>query len=88
MGNAVFYHKDDSIYKDVRGKLYHFPDSYLSRVLQTIGSLIVYYGPFPGLRSRYYSGIARVVSVEPDPELANHHYAFLDDYIDFDRPLD
>ncbi|MCB5200950.1 HNH endonuclease [Neorhizobium sp. T786] len=88
MVNAVFYHKDDSIYKDVRGKLYHFPGSYLSRVVQTIGSLIVYYGPLPSLRSRYYSGIARVLSVQPDPDLANHHYAFLDEYIDFDRPVD
>lgn len=88
MVNAVFYHKDDSIYKDVRGKLYHFPGSYLSRVVQTIGSLIIYYGPLVGMRGRYYSGIARVVSVEPDPDLANHHYAHLEDYIDFDRPLD
>jgi putative restriction endonuclease len=87
MPNAVFYHKDDSIYKDVRGKLYHFPGSYLSRVVQTIGSLIVYYGPLPGLPGRYYSGMARVVTVEPDTHLANHHYAYLDQYIDFDRPL-
>ena len=88
MVNAVFYHKDDSIYKDVKGKRYHFPGSYLSRVAQTIGSLIVYYGPLPGMPGRYYSGVARVVSVEPDPDLDKHHYAFLDDYIDFDRPVD
>jgi putative restriction endonuclease len=88
MAKAVFYHKDDSIYRDVRGLLYHFPQSYLSRVLQTVGDDIVYYGPLAGHRSRYYSGVARVRFVEPDPDLANHHYAHLGDYIDFDRPVD
>jgi putative restriction endonuclease len=87
MANAVFYHKDDSIYDVAKGSRYHFPGSYRSRVEQTIGSLIVYYGPLQGLPSRYYSGIARVVSVEPDSNLANHHFAHLDEYIDFDRPV-
>ncbi len=88
MAKAVFYHKDDSIYKDVRGLLYHFPQTYLSRVLQTVGDEIVYYGPLAGYRSRYYSGVARVRSIEPDPDLADHHYAHLVDYLDFDRPVD
>ncbi|RYE62756.1 MAG: HNH endonuclease [Oxalobacteraceae bacterium] len=88
MVNAVFYHKEDTTYKDVRGKVYHFPGSYLSRVVQTIGSLIVYYGPLPGVTGRHYSGIARVRAVEQDPDLANHHFARLDEYIDFDRPVD
>lgn len=87
MANAVFYHKDDSIYKDAKGERYHFPGSYLSRVVQTIGSLIVYYGPLAGLGGRFYSGIARVIAVEPDAELAGHHFAHLGDYIDFDRPV-
>ena len=87
MGNAVFYHKDDSIYKDAKGDLYHFPGIYRTRVEQTIGSLIVYYGPLQGMSSRYYSGIARVLTVYPDPDLANHYFAKLDGYIDFDRPV-
>jgi putative restriction endonuclease len=40
------------------------------------------------MKGRYYSGIARVTAVEPDPDLANHHYASLADYIDFDAPID
>ncbi|MBA3041891.1 MAG: HNH endonuclease [Alphaproteobacteria bacterium] len=88
MANAIFYHKDGSTYKDVRGKRYHYPRSYHSRVLQTVGDWIIYYGPVPDSPSRYYTGMARVVSVEADPDLADHYYAFLDQYIDFDRPLD
>lgn len=88
MAKAIFYHKDGSTYKDIRGQQYHFPKMYLSRVLQALNDWIVYYGPLPGQPSRYYSGLARVVMVEPDDELPDHHYAKLADYIDFDTPLE
>ncbi|THV11096.1 HNH endonuclease [Rhizobium rhizophilum] len=88
MAKAIFYHKDGSGYKDVRGQHYHFPKTYLSRVRQALGDWIVYYGPLVGMPGRYYSGLARVAVIEDDHELADHHYAKLTDYIDFDRPLD
>ncbi|MFN4206360.1 MAG: HNH endonuclease [Agrobacterium albertimagni] len=88
MAKAIFYHKDESGYKDVRGQLYHFPKMYLSRVQQALGDWIVYYGPLTGMTSRYYSGLARVTAIDDDQELPDHHYARLADYIDFDRPLD
>ncbi|MBP1851193.1 HNH endonuclease [Rhizobium halophytocola] len=87
MAKAVFYHKHDSSYHDVTGKHYHFPQSYLSRVQQTVGDWIVYYGPLPALPSRYYSGVARVTSVTRDHVTGDHYYAHLSDYLDFDRPL-
>ena len=87
MVKAIFYHKPDSAYKDVTGVQYHFPKMYLSRVLQTVGDWIVYYGPIPGMGSRYYSGLSQVVAVEPDPDMPDHHYAFLSGYMDFDRPI-
>jgi putative restriction endonuclease len=88
MAKAVFYHKVDSAYDDVTGLQYHFPRTYLSRVQQTIDDWIVYYGPLPGMRSRYYSGIAKVSAVEIDPQRPDHYYAFLTDYLDLDRPVD
>ncbi len=88
MAKAIFYHKDGSGYKDVRGRLYHFPKMYLSRVQQAQNDWIVYYGPLMGLPSRYYSGLARVTAIRPDDELSEHFYAELADYLDFDRPLD
>jgi len=87
MVKAIFYHKPDSAYKDVTGVQYHFPKMYLSRVLQTVGDWIVYYGPIPGMASRYYSGLSQVVAVEPDPDMPDHYYAFLTGYMDFDRPV-
>ena len=87
MAKAIFYHKAGSIYDDAPGR-YHFPKTYLSRVSQAVGDWIIYYGPLPGLKSRYYSGMARINHVSPDPLRAGHFYALLDDYLDFDRPVD
>nr|CAD6413836.1 HNH endonuclease [Rhizobium sp. Q54] len=88
MAKGIFYHKVDSNYDDVTGIRYHFPKTYLSRVRQTVGDWIIYYGPLPRMRSRYYSGLARVSSVKPDPRTADHFYAHLEDYLDFDAPVD
>ena len=85
MTNAVFYHKVGTTYDDVTGRQYHFPAMYESRVRQTVGDWIVYYGPLPNLPSRYYWGVARVTAVEPDPARPDHRFAFLEDYLDFDR---
>jgi len=88
MAKAIFYHKDGSGYKDLRGRLYHFPKMYLSRVQQAQNDWIIYYGPLSGQPSRYYSGLARVTAISADDELPEHFYADLADYLDFDRPLD
>lgn len=88
MAQAVLYHKLDSVYDDITGKQYHFPKMYLSRIEQTLGDWIVYYGPVPKEKGRFYSGIAKVVSVRPDQKQDNHFYAELDGYLDFDRLVD
>src|SRR5690606_3050083 len=33
-------------------------------------------------------GLARVSRVTPDPRTSDHFYAYLEDYLDFDEPLD
>lgn len=85
---AVFYHKPDSPYDDAEGVRYHFPQIYLTRVQKTIGDWIVYYGPLSERGGRYYTGTARVDSVAAHPERLGHYYAFLSDYIDFDRAVE
>jgi putative restriction endonuclease len=85
---AVFYHRPDSRYDDVTGERYHFPHQYLSRVEAVIGDWMAYYGPLPRQNGRYYTGIARVINVRPDPENEKHYYAHLSDYLDFDRPVE
>ena len=85
---AVFYHKPGSAYDDREGEWYHFPQMYLSRVMKTVGDWIVYYGPRTGHDGRYYTGIAKVKSISPDPKNPELHYAFLEQYIDFDRAVE
>ena len=88
MVQAVFHHKIDSIYDDITGEQYHFPRMHLSRVEQAVGDWIVYCGPIPRKKGRFYSGVAKVASVRPDPGQDNHFYAELSEYLDFDRLVD
>ncbi|MCB1422771.1 MAG: HNH endonuclease [Nitratireductor sp.] len=85
---AVFYHKPDSRYDDVTGERYHFPHQYLSRVEAVVGDWMVYYGPLPRKKGRYYTGIAKILKVRPDHSTSHHFYADLVEYIDFDRPVE
>lgn len=94
MTKAVFTTKVAPGYKDLPEARYHFPHTYLNRVRQSIGDHIVYYEPRRSsvdLSSRggrqCYFGVARVVDVVEDTELANHYYALVDDYLDFDRAV-
>lgn len=87
MANAVFYHKPDSIYDDDPATQYHFPKSYLSRVEKTLGDWIVYYGPLPRKKGRFYTAIARATHISPDPKDPERFYVFLEYYLDFDSPV-
>jgi putative restriction endonuclease len=94
MTKAVFTTKVMPGYKDLPEARYHFPRTYLNQVRQTVGDHIVYYEPRRssvdlssiGGRQSYF-GIARVVDVVEDRELADHYYALVDDYLDFDRAV-
>lgn len=94
MTKAVFTTKVVPGYKDLPEARYHFPRTYLNQVRQSVGDHVVYYEPrrssvdlssFGGRQS--YFGVARVVDVVADRELADHYYALVDDYLDFDRPV-
>lgn len=85
MPNAIFYHKPDSIYDDRPEQFYHFPAQYLSRVEQSVGDYAVYYGPIGG--DRCYWAVCRVKGVRTDPNRADHYYADVSDYLDFDRAV-
>jgi putative restriction endonuclease len=88
MVNAVFVHKPDSKYDDLPEKYYHFPKSYLSRVEQTVGDRIVYYGPISGLSGRFYSAVGRVLGIRSDTAHANHYYADISEYLDFEHQVE
>ena len=94
MTKAVFTTKVAPGYKDLREARYHFPRTYLNQVMRAVGDHIVYYQPrrssvnlssFGGLQS--YFGVARVTEVVEDQLLADHYYALVDNYLDFDHPV-
>lgn len=77
MTKAVFIASTHSHYDDRPGEAYHFPNSYLSRVAQTVGDWVLF---FEGRRggARGYYAVQRVARIEPDPGDRTHSYAVLD----------
>jgi putative restriction endonuclease len=92
--NAVFTTKIDPTYDDLPEFRYHFPRTYLRQVEAAVGDWIVYYEPrrtsgdfsSRGGRQSYFA-TARVTSVQPDSANADHFYAFVSDFLEFDRPV-
>lgn len=77
MTKAVFIASSHSDYLDRPGELYHFPNSYLSRVARTVGDWVIF---FEGRRggSRGYYAVQRVARIEPDPSDTDRSFAILD----------
>lgn len=94
MAKAVFITKVDPTYDDLPEERYHFPRTYLRQVEVALGDWIVYYEPrrtsrdlgSRGGRQSYFA-TARVKSIRPDPTTPDHFYAFVEDYLEFDRPV-
>jgi len=94
MTKAVFTTKVDPTYDDLPEERYHFPRTYLRQAESAIGDWIVYYEPrrasgdvsSRGGRQAYFA-IAKVDRIEPDPVRADHFYAFVSSYLEFDRPV-
>jgi len=94
MTKAVFTTKVDPTYDDLPEEKYHFPRTYLRQAEAAIGDWIVYYEPrratgdlsSRGGRQAYFA-TARVDRIEPDPTRPEHFYAFVSNYLEFDRPV-
>lgn len=76
MAHAVFIQNPVSIYKDIRGEIYHFPKRYLGMVQETVGDFVVFYESRKGAFG--YVSIQKVLDVVPDPDKENHYFAILD----------
>ena len=91
---AVFTTKVDPTYDDLPEERYHFPRMYLRAASSIVGDWIVYYEPSRttadrrsrGGRQAYFA-TARVDSIEPDPTLPDHFYAFVSEYLEFHRAV-
>ena len=94
MSKAVFTSKVDPTYDDLPEFYYHFPSTYLGAVEKALGDMIVYYEPrrrsgdlgSSGGRQSYFA-TARVTRIERDEVRNDHFYAFVSDYLEFDRPV-
>lgn len=94
MAKAVFTTKVQPTYDDLPEEKYHFPRTYLNQVRAAVGDWVIYYEPrrhdateSGRLGRQVYFATARVVAVEPDPIRSDHYYAFVTDYLDFERPV-
>jgi putative restriction endonuclease len=87
MVHAVFVSKPDSPYEDSDDH-YQFPKTYLSRVEQTLGDRIVYYGVIADRPGRFYKGVAKVAAIRSDPLKQDHYFADMVENLGFDAPVD
>lgn len=89
MGHAVLTTSVGSIYDDLPEFRYHFPRTYLNQVQAAVGDWIIYYEPrrSQGGGRQAYFAMARIVRLEPDPDLHDHFYAYMDGYLEFDSAV-
>ena len=94
MPKAVLTTKVDPSYDDLPEHRYHFPRTYLRAAQAALGDWIVYYEPrrvsadlsSSGGRQSYFA-TARIASIGSDPNRAGHYYAYVEDYLEFDRAV-
>ena len=77
MTKAVFIASSHSSYDDRPGEAYHFPNSYLGRVAQTVGDWVIFYEGRRGGNRGYYA-VQKVERVVPDPRDPTQSFAILD----------
>ncbi len=94
MTKTVLTTKIDPGYDDLPECRYHFPKTYLRAMEAARGDWIVYYEPRRGsddLSSRggrqSYFGAARVTRIESDPNRPDRYYAYVEEFLPFDRPV-
>ncbi len=93
MANAIFTASESSSYDDQIECQYHFPKTYLAQAEQAIGELVLYYEPrrdagssSNGGRQAYFAA-ARLLRIERDELRDGHYYAYLDQFLEFDRAV-
>ena len=94
MTKAIFTTKVRPAYDDLPWERYHFPRTYLNQAWAAIGDWVIYYEPrrhdateSGRLGRQAYFATARVTRVDPDRGRSDHYYAFVTDYLEFERPV-
>jgi len=93
MANAVFTTSEGTAYDDQPEVRYHFPETYIRQAREAEGDWILYYeprriaGPASSGGRQAYFATAWVEGIQRDPLRADHYYAFLKHYMEFDAPV-
>jgi putative restriction endonuclease len=85
MAKGIFDARTGSVYDDDIVERYHFPNGYLPIAEQFVGDWIVYRETLRGSGRSGYVAAARVVRIEPDPRRRAHSYAYVDQFLAFDK---
>ncbi len=94
MPKVILTTKIDPTYDDLPEERYHFPKTYLNQIQQAVGDWVIYYEPrrssgslsSRGGRQAYFA-TARITKITPDPNKADHYYAHITDYLEFDAAV-
>ena len=81
---AIFDTRGGSGYDDDIIVRYHFPNRYLGEAQKAVGDWIIYREPRRGGGRSGYVAVARLLRIDPDPELPGHSYARMADFLPFD----
>lgn len=94
MAKGILTIKAEPGYKDIPGIQYHFGSDLLKRIQQTLNDKIIFYEPrrsTANLSSRggreSYFAVATPIGIRPDPELEDHYFCDLENYVEFVRPV-
>jgi putative restriction endonuclease len=94
MAHLVLTTKPEPAYDDLPEFRYHFPKTYLNVAKTGVGDLVVYYEPRRDTATlerawgrQCYFATARLVRIDEDPANPDHFYAYVADYLGFDRPV-
>lgn len=82
---GVFDTRPSTKYDDEISRRYHFPNRYLAEAARIKGDWIVYREPRRGGGRQGYVAVARVTHIEADRSDPRFSYAFVSDYLEFDR---
>lgn len=83
MAKGVFMTAVTPAYDDLPEIRYHFPKRYLGIATKCLNDWILYYEPRMGGGRMSYFATARVTAIRPDPNLADHFYADIQDFLEF-----
>ena len=85
--HAVLDTKPGSIYNDEISSLYHFPNRYKKILEKCVDDWVIFREPRDDGGRMAYIAYGRVTGITQDTEKANHYYAHITQFEDFDNPV-